>query len=107
MELVQTCPHDVLSHFQTCIASLLSILHESPGASQRRAPLSVSTAVLSRHARHHWSGASVTVQREHPHRDALLGKAMLPLPAQHHQPALLNEALQDIHVPSHTAVREI
>lgn len=47
------------------------------------------------------------MQREHPHRDALLWKTVLLLLAQHHQPTLPNEAPEDVHVPSHTAVREI
>lgn len=54
-----------------------------------------------------WSGLSITVQCEHPHRDVLFWKAILLLLAQHHQPALPNEAPEDVHVPSHTAVREI
>lgn len=56
---------------------------------------------------HIWSGMSITVQGEQPHRDALLWKAILLLLAQHHQPALPNEAPEDVHVPSHTTVREI
>lgn len=47
------------------------------------------------------------MQGEHPHGDALLWKAVLLLLAQHHQPALPNEAVEDAHVPSHTAVREV
>lgn len=56
---------------------------------------------------HRWSGAPVAVQCEHPHWDALLWKAVLLLLAQHHQPTLPNEAVEDAHVPSHTAVREV
>lgn len=54
-----------------------------------------------------FSGVSVAVQCEHPHGDALLWEAVLLLLAQHHQPTLPYEAPEDVHVPSHTAVREI
>lgn len=86
-----------------CIASLLSIM---PWI-MRRAPLSQSNLCSPAMHSHCRSGVSITVQCKHPHRDALLWKTVLLLLAQHHQPTLLNEAPKDVHVPSHTAVREI
>ena len=47
------------------------------------------------------------MQCKHPHWDALLWRAVLLLLAQHHQPTLPNEALEDVHIPSHTAVRQM
>lgn len=47
------------------------------------------------------------MQRKHPHRHALLWEAVLFLLAQHPQPTLPNEGLEDVHVPSHAAVGEI
>lgn len=47
------------------------------------------------------------MQGKHPHRNALLRKALLLLLAQNHQPTLPDEASEDVHVPSHTAVRQV
>lgn len=77
-----------------------------PGAPQRRAPppTPLCNEALYPHCR---SGASIAVQRKHPHRNALLWKAFLLLLAQHHQPTLPKEAPEDVHVPSHAAIGEI
>lgn len=119
MELVQTCPHGVISHFQTCIASLLSILHELPGASQRRAPLSASTTVLSRRARppqvrsvHHCAARTsipgCTALESHPAspgpaspaRSSEWGSAGYPCPESHSCQRDLGCSPPELHCPS-------
>lgn len=47
------------------------------------------------------------MQRKHPHRNTLLWETLLFLLAQNHQSTLPNKASKDVHVPSHTAVRQV
>lgn len=47
------------------------------------------------------------MQSKHPHWNTLLREALLLLLAQNHQPTLSNQASKDVHVPSHTAVRQV
>lgn len=102
IELVETGADDVTDRVQTCACTrpLHPSASELHGAPQRG-------ALRPDPKRRLRSGARIAVQREHPHGDALLRKAGLLLLAQHLQPALPDEAPEDVHVPSHAAVREI
>lgn len=102
LQLVETCTY-YIDYFQTCIAFLLSI---SPRITRGTSEDSTSVPKSS-HSFPLLVRSVCAVQCEHPHWDALLWKAVLLLLAQHRQPTLPNEALEDVHVPSHTAVREI
>lgn len=102
IELVETGADDVTDRVQTCACT--RPLH--PSASELTAHRRGARSVPTRSAAMR-SGARIAVQREHPHGDALLRKAGLLLLAQHLQPALPDEAPEDVHVPSHAAVREI
>lgn len=44
---------------------------------------------------------------QHPHRDTLLGEALLALLAQHGEAAHLDQAVQDVQVSDHAAVQAV